>query len=1134
MLNSGIKKIFPNRSNGKEWFKVTIDTAELAIRAVKHGRKNLSGMSSSTSKFIPVTLRPEQEDAVQMTKDHFKKNNTFLWNAKMRFGKTLTALELVHRVGFSKTIIITHRPVVNENWYDDFNKIFGDDPNYIYGSKSKGYTIDELLKSGKKFVYFASMQDLRGSDKVGGKFYKNDDAFKTDWDFVIVDEAHEGTQTALGDSVIKNVVKPNSKFLALSGTPFNILGNYEDNVFTWDYIMEQRRKAEWDVKNFGDSNPYADLPKLNIYTYNLGKLPENASYVELEDKAFNFREFFRTDDNGNFIHELDIKSFLNLLIKPGNDNYPYSTEEYRKLFRHSLWIIPGVKEGRALSKLLKRHAVFQFFKIVNVAGNGDEDEESADALDKVKNAIAENDYTITLSCGKLTTGVTVPEWTAVFMLAGSYSTSATTYMQTIFRVQSPCNENGMTKQNCYVFDFAPDRTLKIIAESAAISAKAGKTDTDDRKILGEFLNYCPIIAVDGSQMQKYNTDKFLRQLKRAYAERAVQNGFDDTNLYNDELLKLDELDIEKFKFLKGIIGASKSLPKIKEVEINAQGFTDEQYDKIKIAERKPARLRTDEEIALLEEAKRKSKLKAVAISTLRGISIRIPLLIYGANIPIGDDFTIEMLFDDKIVDPASWEEFMPKGVTKELFKDYIKYYDPEIFVEAGHRIRERARRADELTPTERVKKIAELFATFKNPDKETVLTPFRVVNIHMSSCLGGWDFFDENHENILYKPRYVDSEIFSDVNAKILEINSKTGLYPLYVTYSLYRQKLGNRDENSLPLDELQKIWDETVSENVFVVCKTPMAKAVTKRTLAGFRNVKVNAHYFEKLVDDLKFEPAKFVKRIKNKFTWKKGYGTMEFDAVVGNPPYQISNDTGNFAAPVYHEFLRNSFKISDKVTLIHPARCLFNAGATPKDFNEQILNDKHFKVVKYFPDSRKVFPTSDIKGGVVISLRDANKNFGAIGTFTAFAELNSILHKVTDRADFKPFSQIMRGQMTYRLSEKAYEDFPDLPIRLPKRTDTALRTNAFEIMPDIFLDIKPDDKEYFQILGKINNERVYRYVRREYMEEIPEFKFYKVFVPAANGTGAIGEVVSTPLVGLPLVGWSELSIHAQKQRLA
>ena len=234
LLNSGIKKIFPNRSNGKEWFKVTIDTAELAIRAVKHGRKNLSGMSSSTSKFIPVTLRPEQEDAVQMTKDHFKKNNTFLWNAKMRFGKTLTALELVHRVGFSKTIIITHRPVVNENWYDDFNKIFGDDTSYIYGSKSKGYTIDELLKSGKKFVYFASMQDLRGSDKVGGKFYKNDDAFKTDWDFVIVDEAHEGTQTALGDSVIKNVVKPNSKFLALSGTPFNILGNYEDNVFTWD------------------------------------------------------------------------------------------------------------------------------------------------------------------------------------------------------------------------------------------------------------------------------------------------------------------------------------------------------------------------------------------------------------------------------------------------------------------------------------------------------------------------------------------------------------------------------------------------------------------------------------------------------------------------------------------------------------------------------------------------------------------------------------------------------------------------------------------------------------------------------------------------------------------------------------
>ena len=1127
LQNSHFKKKSPTPSTGAEWFKINLETAIKAIKAVKLGYKNLSGVIDD-EEFIPINLRPEQKEAVKLTAEIFRKDNKMLWNAKMRFGKTLTALELVRRIGFEKTIIITHRPVVDVGWYEDFNKIFHGNKNFLYGSKNTGYRqIDELLTSGKKFVYFASIQDLRGSEIVGGNFSKNEQIFSTDWDFVIVDEAHEGTTTALGDSVIKNIVKQNSKFLALSGTPFNILDNYEENIFTWDYISEQREKILWDKNNFGDSNPYEELPQLKIFTYNLGKLLKNSAYVELMDKAFNFREFFSTDDDGNFIHENDIKYFLNLLINPNADNYPYSNENYRKIFRHSLWIIPGVKAGRALSKLLQEHKIFRNFKIVNVAGNGDEDEESSDALEKVKNAIAENDYTITLSCGKLTTGVTIPEWTAVFMLAGSFSTSASSYMQTIFRVMSPCRTDGKVKQCGYVFDFAPDRTLKVIAQSAAISAKASKTDNNDRIILGDFLNFCPIISFDGSKMLKYDTNKLLQQLKRAYSERAVKNGFDDTILYNDELLRLNDLDIEKFKNLRQIIGASKPQKKSKDIDINAQGFTNEEYEKIKIAEKKPARLRTPEEIALLEEIKRKNKLKATAISTLRGISIRMPLLIYGANIPLDEDFKIEMFLDDEIVDPASWEEFMPKGVTKELFKDFMKYYDPEIFIGAGHRIRNLAKNADDLKPTERVIKIAKLFSTFKNPDKETVLTPFRVVNIHLSSAFGGWDFFDEQHENFLDVPRYVESDIFKP-DSKILEINSKTGLYPLYVAYSVYRAKLGNRDENSLPLDELQKIWDDTVSENIFVICKTPMAKTITKRTLGGFRKISVNAHFFENLINDLKFEPEKFVKRVTSKNLWKKGNGFMIFDAVTGNPPYQISNDTGNFAAPIYHEFLRASFKISDKVSLIHPARFLFNAGATPKDFNQKILNDIHFKVVKYFPDSREIFSSVDIKGGVAISLRDLNQNFGAIVTFTAFPELNSIHKKVViDNKNFQPFSQIIFSRKIFKLTERFYKENPNAPTYLKDKNNSTIGTNAFEEMNEYFFDEKLDDgKIYVQILGLKNKQRVFKWIQKNYVNQVEPLEKYKVFVPASNGSGALGEVVSTPLVGLPLVGCTETFI--------
>ena len=205
--------------------------------------------------------------------------------------------------------------------------------------------------------------------------------------------------------------------------------------------MEQEKKTEWDKYHFGDSNPYEELPALKIFTYNLGELMRKPDYITYEDKAFNFREFFRTWTGdmsydyipmpseahvGNFVHEQDVWSFLNLMThEDDNSNYPFSKEKYRKLFHHTLWMIPGVREAKALKALMQKHPVFGLFNIVNVAGN--DDEESSDALESVRNAIndaGDSGYTITLSCGKLTTGVTVKEWTGVFMLAGSYSTSA--------------------------------------------------------------------------------------------------------------------------------------------------------------------------------------------------------------------------------------------------------------------------------------------------------------------------------------------------------------------------------------------------------------------------------------------------------------------------------------------------------------------------------------------------------------------------------------------------------------------------------------------------------------------------------------------------------------------------------------
>lgn len=1148
LVRSGIKrKIFDTEHKANEWFYTDLETVKKAIAAAKEGRTSLNASEITTDR-SPVIFRPEQTEAIEKTIKQFKKSggsHQMLWNAKMRFGKTLSTLEVVKRMNYNRTLILTHRPVVDSGWFEDYGKIFYDRNDFYYFSKKNGgdpteeenfhEMIHKADDNGMKdfhFIYFASIQDMRGSELVGGKFAKNEEIFNINWDLIIIDEAHEGTQTELGKAVLSKCRKENTRVLHLSGTPFNLMDDFkEDEIYTWDYVMEQRAKAEWDKIHQGDPNPYSVLPKLSIYTYNLGKLyPEYAD----ADIAFNFREFFRVDKEGCFIHEANVKQFLDLLTKEDTDsNYPYSTEEYRQNFRHSLWIIPGVKEAKALSKLLQEHPVFGQFAIANVAGDGDEEEEEKEALKKVEKAIGpnpEDSYSITLSCGRLTTGVSVKPWIACFMLSGSFNTAASTYMQTIFRVQTPAVIGGKQKEECFVFDFAPDRTLKVIAETAKISSKAGKTTNNDREILGEFLNFCPIIGFEGSQMKSYNTEKMLGQLKKAYIERVVKNGFEDSYLYNDELLHMDKLALEEFSKLKEIIGSTKAQGSTGDININAQGLTDEQYELLQMPEirEKPVKELTPKQQEALAQEKEIKKNRDTAISILRGISIRMPLLMYGADLQKNLDGTEAITLDNfcDLVDDLSWEEFMPKGVTKEIFGQFKKYYDSDVFRESGVKIREMARAADKLSIEERIERISSIFATFRNPDKETVLTPWRVVNMHLAQSLGGWCFYDKDYnEQILEQEFIKQNEITDEVfkkNTHILEINSKSGLYALYCAYSVYRTRskleLGPKPTREMEID----LWKKVLAENIFLICKTPMAKKIAQRTLAGFTGTKVNAHYFEDLVNQLKNKPENFISKVSKTNYWKKdGNEDMKFDAIVGNPPYQImATGDANGSDPIYHLFIDAACKLGEKVSFIHPARFLFNAGKTPKDWNEKMLNDEHYKVVQYWANSADVFPTVDIKGGVAVTYWDKNKTFEKIGTFVAYDELRTILEKVKAK-DFATFSELVYGRDLYRLTDKLYEENPWAENRQSKGHKYDIGSNVFDTFPELFYEEKPnDDFDYAKILGREKNNRILKWIKKSYVKVPDNFDSYKVFIPKANGTGAIGEVLSTPIVGEPIVG--------------
>ena len=765
---------FYDTDKDSEWYKVDLPRAIAAIGAVRDGRNTLTAAEMTgepsfsvvrescapyDAKPTTIKLREEQSRCVEKTKSVFSHDDRMLWDCKMRFGKTVTAYALVKKMNFQKVLVVTHRPAVVDGWRTDFKLMFGDDrvfvtkANIMAGDRftdadasidaENDRYLQNLAQSGKPFVYFASMQDLRGSALAGGKFNKNRAVFAMDWDIIIYDEAHEGTQTELGQAVQALLEQPKDgkkpkKVLQLSGTPYNLLNQYsDDNVFQWDYVMEQQAKLRWEKQHPGDHNPYADLPELRICTFDLRSKLAGSYRYEDENIAFNFREFFRTwtgdpkrdfralpsgVEIGDFVHAEDVKAFLDLISTDSEDsNYPFATQEYRDMFRHTFWILPGVKEARAFSAMLKKHPGFQGYEVVNVAGEGDVEKPYDDALAEVREAIKNHERTITLSCGKLTTGVTVKEWTGVMLLSGSSSAGAAGYMQTIFRVQSAGSIDGKQKMVCYAFDFAPDRALKVLAEVHKLKKSAVGTDDAGRVALGEFLNFCPVLAEAETGMEPYDVSKMMRQLKKITVDAAIKSGFDDDSIYKaDAGIVMDKEKLSLVDILKKRLTPQKKEKKQTKVDVNRQGLSPEEYKKAQDAKRKPKRERTPEEQAALDKEKEQKKQQQGLFDLLRNVSIRLPLLIFGTATDFDESIRLAEFVDK--VDDASWQEFMPKELDKKLFLKLLVFYDEDVIEGAGMRIRRMAKAADELMPTQRVKKIAEIFTYFKNPAKETVLT----------------------------------------------------------------------------------------------------------------------------------------------------------------------------------------------------------------------------------------------------------------------------------------------------------------------------------------------------------------------------------------------------------------------------
>lgn len=545
-----------------EWFACTVGDVRAAILRLRDGIVSEEGR---TATFV---MRPEQEAAVKKTIGYFMsaretnvgKAPKFLWNAKMRFGKTFAAYELAKKMELKRVLVLTFKPAVESAWREDLiSHVDFEGWQFVSGrgARDERLNIDEQFERADKrrpIVVFGSFQDLLGTNENGGIKAKNEFIHTTDWDLVIFDEYHFGAWRENAKKLFENPDEEENAdfdyesykrteadnaynetflpittkyYLFLSGTPFRAINSgefIEDQIFNWTYSDEQRAKEEWK----GANNPYLALPRMVMLTY---RIPDSIRQIALsgEFNEFDLNVFFSARGKGadaKFVYENEVQKWLDLIrgsflpagvddLKLGQDKrppMPYSDTRLLGVLSHSLWFLPNVAACRAMANLLaqRQNAFYHDYKVIVCAGA--EAGIGLDALAPVRNAMRDplNSKTITLSCGKLTTGVTVRPWTGIFMLRNLRSPE--TYFQAAFRVQSPwetVDDNGdkrIIKQECYVFDFALDRALRQISD---YSCRLNVDESNPEKKVADFISFLPVLAYDGSTMKQISAQDIL-------------------------------------------------------------------------------------------------------------------------------------------------------------------------------------------------------------------------------------------------------------------------------------------------------------------------------------------------------------------------------------------------------------------------------------------------------------------------------------------------------------------------------------------------------------------------------------------------------------------------------------------------
>jgi len=925
-----------------EWYKMTKNEAIEAIEA----RKNLKGYDPKIlqKQQKNITPRQEQQDAINETYEYWKNKHynsrDFLWNAKPRFGKTLTSYWFAEKIEAKKILIATNRPAISDSWYTDYHRFIQPKGYYKFGATTnnknitsegnmKGRALNasesrKAINNGENLIFFISLQDIKGKDKKNAKEFKqkNQWLFNEKWDLFVIDESHEATETPKAQGLFKNL---NTNFtLHLSGTPFKALANKKfrsDQIYNWTYEDEQIAKDNWDP--IDGENPYYELPRMNMYAYKLSSALETT--VTEDGYAFDLNELFKTA-KGVFMYESAVLKFLDNLfgINSKNDQsvrpFPFADSKIRDELRHTFWLLPSVASVKTLKKLMQYEAannpsrkIFGEYEIIDAAAKGDKEHEGKTALEKVKRTIGEDgralkSKTITLSCGQLTTGVTVKPWTAVLMLYGAEGgkTSATKYLQAAFRGQNPWkytdeDGNDIIKDNCYVFDFAPDRLLLIFQDYARSVVSGGESTAQKIK---KVLNVMFVVAEDDyGEMKELNANDVVTMPLKLMTQEIVNGKFITSNkLFNignifhlpegareilNEMGTVKKRKVEHDKTKNQIPESEVKYDDEGNVIINESALVNKKYSELKdeiedytedgivtTADLPPSEMKD----ALIDEAEKEQKKQEEAYRDhLRYFARAIPIMLmaYGKKDTALDNF-------EKYIDSSTFSELV--GITKQQFQDLrdkYKLFNEEVF---NSSIIEFLDRKAQLA--EYYKKDSELDIFDYIPPQQTnqIFTPKPVVKLMV-------DKIEEHNPGI-----------FKSKNNTFLDPYMKSGLFITEIVKRLYVNL-----EKQIP--DSKKRLEHILTKQVYGLAPTKILHLITNETIFGFmRNnpeykkirYKVENNFI--LLENIEQKIKKDVTIISDKIREQWNID-MHFTAILGNPPYHY--EIGRRKIPIYNDFI-------------------------------------------------------------------------------------------------------------------------------------------------------------------------------------------------------------------------------------